>query len=68
MPYEVESEIELLLLAIDSVTRGYHIYKDVWASYIREVLQCPHDAHNHHHPLAFWVRQQNRNMYPLFCT
>ena len=23
--------------------RGYHIYNDVWSSYIREVLYCHHD-------------------------
>ena len=48
-----------------SVIRGYHVYKDVWVSYIGEVLQCCHDAyvHSHHDPLAFWVRQPSRNVH-----
>ena len=54
MACEVESEVESLLL--DSVIRGYYIYKDVWASYIGEVLRFHHNVHNHHDPLAFWVR------------
>ena len=28
----------LVAITIDSVIRGYHVYKDVWVSYIGEVL------------------------------
>ena len=44
-----------LKVTIDSVIKGYHIYKDFWESYTGEVLKCHYDAHNHHNPLAFWV-------------
>ena len=63
MACEVESEVESLLL--DSVIRGYYIYKDVWASYIGEVLRFHHNVHNHHDPLAFWVRQPKAEMSTL---
>ena len=55
MACEVESEVESL--DSSSVIRGYHVYKDVWESYIGEVLQCRHDAQNHRDPSAFWIRQ-----------
>ena len=52
MACEVESEVESLLLYIDPVIRGYHVYRDVWeVSYIGEVLQC-RDAHSHHDPFS----------------
>ena len=57
MACEVEPEVESLLLQTSSMIRGYHICKDVWPSYIGEVLQCCRDVHNDHDPLAFWVRQ-----------
>ena len=28
---------------IDSMTRKYHVYKDVWSSFIEEVLFCCRD-------------------------
>ena len=58
MTCEIESKVELL----DSVIRGYYIYKDIWASYIGEVLQYCHNVHNHHDPLAFWVKQSEAEM------
>ena len=51
MACEVESEVESLYSS--SVIRGYRVYKDVWGSYIGEVLQCHRDGHNHHNPLTF---------------
>ena len=32
--------------------RGYHVYKDVWSSFIEEVPYCCRDVHNHHNPFA----------------
>ena len=52
MACEVD-EFKIESLILDSVIRGYHVYKDVWESNIGEVLQCRHDAHNHRNPLAF---------------
>ena len=46
MASEVES------FTIDSMIRGCHVYKDVWSSFIGEVLYCCCDVHNHHDP---WV-------------
>ena len=36
---------------IDSMIRGYHVYKDIWSSFI-EVLHCRRDVWNHHSPFA----------------
>ena len=46
MASEVES------FTIDSMIRGYHVYKDVWSSFIGEVLYCRRDIRNHHDPFA----------------
>ena len=48
---------------LSSVISGYHVYKDDWESYIRQVPQYHHDAHNHHNPLAFSVWQQSINVH-----
>ena len=46
---------------IDSVIRGYHVYKDF---YIGEVLQCRSDAHNHRNSLAFYrLGSEGRNVH-----
>ena len=46
----MESEVDLF--TVESVIRGYHIYKEVWSSVIRgEVLVCHHDTQNFHDPL-----------------
>ena len=37
---------------IDSMIRGYHVYKDVWSSFIGEMLYCRRDICNHHDPFA----------------
>ena len=60
MVCEVESEVESLLLKCSyrlCDQRIPSLYKDIWASYIGEVLQCHCDVHNHHDLLAFWIRQ-----------
>ena len=47
MAYKVES------FTIDSMIREYDFYKDVWLSFIAEVLYCQHDVHSkHNHPFA----------------
>ena len=53
-----------ILITIDSVIRGYHVYKRVIISYTGEVLQWHHarDSHNHRNTLAFWVRWQNKSV------
>ena len=37
----------------DSMTREYHVYKDVWSSFIAEVLYGHHNVcSNHNSPFA----------------
>ena len=33
---------------MDSMIRGYHVYKNVWSSFVGEVLYSQHDVRNHH--------------------
>ena len=40
---------------VDSMTRGYQVYKDVWSSYIGEVLYCHCDERSTEK--AFWIMQ-----------
>ena len=46
----MESEVDSF--SVESVIRGYYIYKEVWSSVIREVLACRRDTRNHHGPFA----------------
>ena len=40
---------------IDSMIRGYHVCKDVWSSFIGEMLYCRRDVRNHHDQCPFAV-------------
>ena len=53
MASELVSEVESF--AIDSTIRGYHVYKDIWSSFIGEVLYCRRDVRNHHDTFAVAV-------------
>ena len=44
-------------VAVESMVRGYHIYKDIWNSYIDEVLPCERERHNIHNPFAVAVKK-----------
>ena len=50
MASELISAVESF--TIDSIIRGYHVYKDVWSSFIGEMLYCRRDVRNHHDPFA----------------
>ena len=50
MASELISAVESF--TIDSMIRGYHVYKDVWSSFIGEMLYCRRDVRNHHDPFA----------------
>ena len=66
MECEVESEVESLFVVYrlcdhaEDIT-STRMFRRV--SYIGEVLQCrlACDSHNHHDPLAFWVRQRSKS-------
>ena len=53
MASELISAVESF--TIDSMIRGYHVYKDVWYSFITEMLYCRRDVRNHHDPFAVAV-------------
>lgn len=38
--------------AIDSVVRGFHLYKDVWNPHIGDTLFCQQEFRNLHDPCA----------------
>ena len=38
--------------SIDSVIRGYHIYKDIWPAPIGEILSCERESFNPSDPYA----------------
>jgi len=38
--------------SIESVIRGYHMYKDTWESCIGEELVCKQERHNVHDPFT----------------
>ena len=39
-------------LAINSVVRGYHVYKDFWEAATEEILRCRKERTNIHDPFA----------------
>ena len=53
MASELVSGVESF--TIDSMIRGYHIYKDTWSSFKGEVLYCCCDVQYHHNPFAVAV-------------
>ena len=53
MASELISAVESFTM--DSIIRGYHVYKDVWSSFIGEMLYCQRDVHNHHDPFMVVV-------------
>ena len=43
---------------MDSMIRRYHVYKDIWSSFVGEVLYCRRDVRNYHDP--FTVKYSDR--------
>ena len=41
--------------SFDSVVRGYHVYKDIWAAVHGETLLCRRETSNGHDPFAVAV-------------
>ena len=47
---------------VDSVVRGYHVYKDVWGAAAGEPLQCFWEPGNQSDPYAVAVRQRDNTV------
>ena len=41
---------------VESMVRGYHVYKDVWEAAIGEELSCKRELENHQDPFADWAK------------
>ena len=46
------AEYLVMSLAINSVVRGYHVYKDFWEAATGEILRCREERTNIHDPFA----------------
>ena len=42
---------------VESMVRGYHIYRDVWEAAVGQTLQCQWEAGNPHDPYVVFVTQ-----------
>ena len=47
---------------VDSVVRGYHVYKDVWGAAAGEALQCFRESGNQSNPYAVAMRQRDNTV------
>ena len=45
--------------SIESMVRGYHVYKAIWEAVDGEVLQCKREVNNRHDPFAVAVIKDN---------
>lgn len=43
--------------SMSSAVRGYHVYKDIWAATVGEVLTCSRELHNLRDPFAVAVKK-----------
>ena len=46
---------KMACFSCNSMVRGYHVYKDVWAATDREILQCRRETSNRFDPFAVAV-------------
>lgn len=46
---------------VDSIVRGYHVYKDVWGAAAGEALQCFRESGSQHDPNTVAVQPQRDN-------
>lgn len=44
-----------LSISVDTVIRGYHVYKDIWTAAVREILVCRRETDNLHDRFALAV-------------
>ena len=70
VPLAMATTCEELLsssFAINSVVRGYHIYKDIWTSARGEELQCQHETGNVHDLYAVSVMRRGNIVRHVSC-
>ncbi len=48
---------EIVSYVLNSMVRGYHVYKDIWNSQIDEILQCARERHNVRNQFAVAVKK-----------
>ena len=48
----LHEELKMLVFALSSMVRGYHVYKDIWDADEGEILDCVQETTNHHDPHA----------------
>ena len=54
------SEVEgLSTLEVESMVRGYHVYKDLWTAVVGEELQCGRESENFRDPFAVAVKKNS---------
>lgn len=55
LPSRVLREMANLSISVDTVIRGYHVYKDIWTAAVREILVCRRETDNLHDRFALAV-------------
>ena len=49
--------MDIGVLVVESVVRGYHLYKDVWSAAVGQRLPCQQERGNPHDPYAVAVME-----------
>ena len=49
-----------MFFSLDTVVRGYHIYKEFWLANFGEILPCVRETTNLHDPFAVAVLHERR--------
>ena len=47
--------MDIGVLVVESMVRGYHVYKDIWSAAVRQLLPCKQERGNPHDPYAIAV-------------
>ena len=48
---------EITTFFLESMVRGYHVYKDIWHSQLNEQLDCERERHNIHDLFAVSIKK-----------
>ena len=49
--------MDIGVLVVESMVRGYHVYKDVWSAAVGQRLPCKQERDNPHDPYAVAVME-----------
>ena len=50
------------IYSLESMVHGYHVYQEIWADVVGEVIQCVRETGNHQDPFAVAVVKSSQTV------